>query len=136
LSQPESWENICCRCGSDIKETVHPGRRACHITCGSCFYPDNPKCASCEIVGHCQLALEYLKQLRPKDNSKGCYFNEQVTGEETIYHLLEFVNAHQHLAEELGERHYLEELRRANHNSPCLRKQSLSAKPPRQNIKT
>lgn len=122
MSQPESWENVCCRCGSDVKETVHPGRRACHITCGSCLYPDNPKCASCEIVGHCQLALEYLKRLRSKDDSKGCYFSDQITGEETMYHLLEFVNAYQHLAHEFGEKQYLEELRRANQNSPCLKK--------------
>jgi hypothetical protein len=68
------------------------------------------------------LALEYLKRLRPKDGSKGCYFSDQITGEETMYHLLEFVNAHQHLAYEFGEKQYLEELRRANQNSLCLRK--------------
>ncbi len=122
MSQPESWENVCCRCGNDVKETIYPGRRACHIACGPCFYPDNPKCASCEIVGHCRLALEYLKRLVDKDVRRGCYFDEQITGEETMYHLLEFVNAHQRLVHELGQQPYLEELKRINHNSPCLQR--------------
>ncbi len=121
LSQPESWENICCRCGSDAKEVVYPGRRACHVTCGPCFYPDNPKCTSCEIVGHCRLALEYFRHLKPNGFKKGCYFDEQVTGEETIYHLLEFVNAQQRLANELGYKQYIKELKRVNLNSPCLK---------------
>ncbi|HKZ93934.1 MAG TPA: hypothetical protein VJ249_05055 [Candidatus Bathyarchaeia archaeon] len=122
LSHPESWENVCCRCGSDAIDMVYPGRRACHVTCGPCFYPDNPKCVSCEIVGHCRLALDYFKRLEPNGVKKGCYFNEQVTGEETLYHLLEFVNAQQRLANEIGEHQYMEELKKANYNSPCLKK--------------
>jgi hypothetical protein len=122
MSKPEQWENVCCRCDSDIKEVMYPGKRACHITCGTCFYPDNPKCASCEIVGHCELALEYLKSLKPSDIKKGCYFNEQITGEETLYHTLQFVNGQQRLLNKQGAKEYLEDLKKANSNNPCLMK--------------
>jgi hypothetical protein len=120
LSAAESWENECCRCGSEVKETLNPGKRACHITCGPCLYPDNPRCASCEIVGHCSLALDYLKNLRPNGIKKGCFFNEQLGGEETLYHALNFVNSHQHLVNMLGEDKYLGFLKKANAKSPCL----------------
>jgi DNA-binding transcriptional ArsR family regulator len=113
LSASESWENRCCRCESDGKETPYPGKRACHVTCGPCLYPDNPKCASCEIVGHCRLALDYLKSINPEAR-KGCYFEEQLSGEETLYHTLDFVNAQQHLVNTLGERKYLTTLDEAN----------------------
>jgi len=66
--------------------------------------------------------LEYFKSLKPNGFKKGCYFNEQITGEETMYHVLEFVNAHQRLANELGEKQYLEELKRSNYHSSCLKK--------------
>ena len=122
MSEPEHWENVCCRCDSDIKEVKHPGKRACHLTCGTCFYPDNPKCASCEIVGHCALALEYLKSLKPNGIKKGYYFNEQITGEETLYHTLQFVNGQQRLLNKQGAKEYLEDLKKANSNSPCLMK--------------
>ena len=122
MSKPESWENVCCRCDGDVKEVMHPGKRACHVTCGPCFYPDNPKCASCEIVGNCTLALAYFKSLKSNGIKKGCYFNEQITGEETIYHTLQFVNGQQRLVNEYGEEEYLEELKKANPSSPCLRK--------------
>jgi len=122
MSKPESWENVCCRCDGDAKETVHPGKRACHVTCGPCLYPDNPKCASCEIVGHCRLALDHFKSVKPDGVEKGCYFNEQLTGEETLYHTLELVNGQQRLVNEHGEKQYLEELKKANSNSSCIRK--------------
>jgi DNA-binding transcriptional ArsR family regulator len=114
MSDAESWEYICCRCGSEVKETIHPGKRACHVTCGSCMYPDNPKCASCEIVGHCRLALDYLKSLRPDGVKKGRYFKEQLSGEETIYHTLLFVNAQQQIVGSEGEKKYLETLKDTN----------------------
>jgi len=114
LSAPESWENKCCRCDDDVKETLYPGKRACHVTCGPCLYPDNPKCATCEIVGHCRLALDYLKSLNPNSFKKGCYFEEQLSGEETLYHTLDFVNAQQHLINTIGEKKYLDALKEAN----------------------
>lgn len=114
MSQPESWENICCRCGEDVKDNVHPGRRACHITCGPCLYPDNPKCSSCEIVGHCRLALDYFRSLEGNDIEKGHYFGEQLTGEETLYHTLAFTDGQQSLVDELGEKQYLKELKKAD----------------------
>jgi len=124
MSKPESWENICCRCEGEAKKTGHPGKRACHVTCGPCLYPDNPKCASCEIVGHCRLALEYLKNLN--DMEKALYFKEQLTGEETLYHALSFVDAQQHLVNELGEEKYLEELRKRARKISRLRRTNIS----------
>ena len=123
MSKPESWENVCCRCGSDVKDNVYPGRRACHLTCGACLYPDNPHCNSCEIVGHCRLALDYLKSTKLENTEKGCYFKDQLTGEETLYHTLSFVNAHQNLANTLGENEYLEDLKKTNSGSRCLPKE-------------
>jgi len=120
VSAAESWENICCRCGSEIKETEHPGKRACHVTCGPCLYPDNPKCASCEIVGYCRLALDYFKSLKPSVVKKRVYFKEQLTGEETLYHTLSFVNAHQNLVKSLGEKKYLRSLVEANSRRASL----------------
>jgi len=114
LSAPESWENKCCRCEGDVKEILHPGKRACHVTCGPCLYPDNPKCATCEIVGHCRLALDYLKSLNSSGFERGCYFEEQLSGEETLYHTLDFVNAQQHLMDTIGEKRYLDTLKVAN----------------------
>lgn len=110
MSVAESWENKCCRCDGDVKELLHPGKRACHVTCGPCLYPDNPKCATCEIVGHCRLALDYLKSLSANDFKKGRYFEEQLSGEETLYHTLDFVNAQQALVNTIGEEKYLETL--------------------------
>ena len=117
MSKPESWENVCYRCDSDVKENISPGKRACHVTCGPCLYPDNPRCASCEIVGHCILALDYLKNHKPNGVKKGFYFNEQLTGEETLYHAMEFINGQQRLVNEHGEKQYLKELKKANLNS-------------------
>jgi len=115
MSVPESWENKCCRCEGEVKETLHPGKRACHVTCGPCLYPDNPKCATCEIVGHCRLALDYLRSLSPPIGfKKGSYLQEQLSGEETLYHTLDFVDAQQHLINTIGEKRYLDALQEAN----------------------
>ena len=122
MSESVSWENECCRCGSEVQVNPYPGKRACHLTCGPCLYPEDwSKCNSCEIVGHCTYALNYLKSLRPNGIKKGCYFREQLTGEETLYHALEFVNAHQNLMKTSGEREYLENLKKSNSGSPCLK---------------
>lgn len=126
MSQPESWENVCCRCDTDVKVNLHPGKRACHITCGPCLYPEDwDKCSSCEILSHCMYALNYLKSLKPNGVKKGCYFNGQLTGEETLYHTLSFVNAHQNLISTMGEEEYLKDLKKENARSPCLRKKPL-----------
>jgi hypothetical protein len=126
MSQSESWENVCCRCNEDAKVNPHPGKRACHITCGPCLYPEDwDKCSSCEILSHCMYALNYLKSLKLNGVKKGCYFNGQLTGEETLYHTLSFVNAHQNLIKTIGEKEYLKDLKKENARSPCLRKKPL-----------
>lgn len=121
MSNSESWENECCRCGSEVKVNLYPGKRACHLTCGPCVYPEDwSRCNSCETVGHCAYALNYLKSLKPNGIKKGCYFKEQLTGEETLYHTLQFVNAQQNLVKVHGEEKHLENLKRTNLASPCL----------------
>lgn len=91
------------------------------MTCGPCIYPEDwSRCVSCEIVGHCSYAVSYLKSLKPNGIKKGCYFRDQLTGEESIYHTLQFVNANQHLAKATGEKEYVENLKKANSKSPCL----------------
>jgi len=121
--KPPTWEEKCCRCEGDVKKNLYPGKRACHLTCGPCLYPDDwSKCSSCEIVGHCTYALEYLRSLKPNGLKKGCYFNQQLTGDETLYHTLNFVNGQQHLMGMTGEKVYLESLKKANTKSPCLQK--------------
>jgi len=121
--EPPTWEEKCCRCEGDVKKNLYPGKRACHLTCGPCLYPDDwSKCSSCEIVGHCTYALEYLRSLKPNGLKKGCYFNQQLTGDETLYHTLNFVNGQQHLLGMTGEKAYLENLKKANTRSPCLQK--------------
>jgi hypothetical protein len=121
-SKSKSWESECCRCGGDVKIRLYPGKRACHITCGPCLYPINPHCISCEIVTHCAYALEYLRSIEPGDNKKGCYFEEQLTGDETLYHTLQFVDASQRLAKTIGEKKYLQYLKKTNLGSACLTK--------------
>jgi len=123
MSGAEWWENGCCRCDGEVKVNLYPGKRACHVTCGPCLYPEDwSKCSSCEIVGHCAYALNYLKSLKANGVKKGCYFEEQLTGEETLYHALNFVDAHQYLINAIGEKKYLEDLRKANLGSVCLQK--------------
>ena len=123
MVEEETWESKCCRCESDVKVDLHPGKRACHVTCGPCMYPDNwGKCASCEIVGHCAYALEHLKSLKPNGLKKGCYFDGQLSGEENLYQTMNFVNGQQQFARMVGEKEYLESLKKANARSPCLQK--------------
>jgi hypothetical protein len=123
MVEQETWENKCCRCEGDVKVDLYPGKRACHMTCGPCMYPDDwGKCASCEIVGHCAYALEHLKSLKPNGLKKGCYFEGQLTGEENLYQTMNFVNGQQQFARTVGEKEYLENLKKANAQSPCLQK--------------
>jgi hypothetical protein len=121
MSSNESWESECCRCGSEVKVNLYPGKRACHLTCGPCGYPEDwSRCNSCEIVGHCAYALSYLRSLKSNGIKKGCYFKEQLTGEETLYHTLQFVDAQQNLVKTYGEKKHLETLKKTNSASPCL----------------
>jgi hypothetical protein len=122
MSEHESWENKCCRCEGDTKSNLFPGKRACHVTCGPCLYPEDwGKCSSCEIVGHCKYALDHLRSL--KDNvKKGCYFEQQLTGDESLYHVMNFVNGQQQIMSAVGKKAYLSELKRTNANSDCLKK--------------
>jgi hypothetical protein len=123
LVDEATWENKCCRCEGEPKQNLYPGKRACHVTCGPCLYPDDwGKCASCEIVGHCRYALDYLKSLKENGLKKGCVFQQQLTGEESLYHTLNFVNGQQQVVRASGEKAYLEELKKANAKSPCLQK--------------
>ena len=122
MVEQTTWEDKCCRCEGDVKVNLYPGKRACHITCGPCLYPEDwGKCVSCEIVSHCAYALEYLRSLKPNGLKKGCYFQQQLTGEESLYHTLNFVNGQQQLARAAGEKAYVENLKKANGRSPCLR---------------
>jgi hypothetical protein len=125
MSKSESWENNCTGCGNEVKVDLHPGKRAYHLTCGSCPYSENSsKCAFRETVAHCEYALSYLKNLKPKAVKKRCCFSEQLTGEENLYHVLQFVNSHQDLAEMQSEKRYLENLKRVNLVSSCLKRSS------------
>lgn len=121
MSEHESWENKCCRCEGDTKVNLYPGKRACHVTCGPCLYPEDwGKCSSCEIVGHCKYALDHLRSLN--NIKKGCYFEQQLTGEESLYHIMNFVNGQQQIMSAVGKKAYLNELKRTNANSDCLKK--------------
>jgi hypothetical protein len=121
MVEHESWENKCCRCEGDVQVNLRPGKRACHLTCGPCLYPEDwDKCSSCEIVGHCKYALDYLRSLKTSGIKKGCYFAQQLTGEETLYHTMNFVNGQQLLVKMNGEKTYLENLKKANARSSCL----------------
>jgi len=123
MPEVESWENQCCRCEGEPKADLHPGKRACHVACGTCLYPEDwSRCQSCEIVTHCIYAVDYLRNLKMSSAEKGCVFKDQLNGEETLYHTLNFVNAQQHVLNTLGERKYLEELKEANAGSRCLKK--------------
>jgi hypothetical protein len=56
-----------------------------------------------------------------KDNvKKGCYFEQQLSGEETLYHTINFVNGQQQLIKTAGEKAYLENLKKTNARSSCL----------------
>jgi hypothetical protein len=91
------------------------------MTCGPCLYPEGwEKCSSCEIVGHCRYALDYLKSLKSDIVKKGCYFEQQLTGEESLYHIMNFVNGQQLLIKTSSEKAYLESLKKTNARSSCL----------------
>jgi hypothetical protein len=51
---------------------------------------------------------------------KGCYFAQQLTGDESLYHTINFVNGQQHLMKSTGEKAYLESLKKQNSKSTCL----------------
>ena len=124
MNENESWESKCCRCEGDTNLNLTPGKRACHLTCGPCLYPEDwGKCASCEIVGHCSYALDYLKSL--KGVKRGCFFDQQLTGEESLYHTMNFVNGQQQILKASGERAYLDNLKKTNAKSTCLQKESM-----------
>ncbi|MGD0328993.1 MAG: hypothetical protein ABSB40_00935 [Nitrososphaeria archaeon] len=123
MVEQETWEDKCCRCEGDVQINLFPGKRACHVACGSCLYPEDwGKCLSCEIVGHCMYALEYLKNVKLNGIKKGCFFDQQLQGDETIYQTLNFVNGQQSLIGKTSEQSYLEGLKKANAKSPCLQK--------------
>ena len=123
MAASESWESSCCRCGPEVQVNLYPGKRACHVTCGPCLYPDDwSKCSSCEVVTHCMYALSHLKDMKTNGITKGCFFKEQLTGEETLYHTLQFINAEQNIAKTIGNEKYLDEIKKANSRSPCLKK--------------
>jgi hypothetical protein len=123
VTEQKDWESTCCRCEGEAQKPVMPGKRACHITCGACTYPEDwNKCASCEIVGHCALALEHLKSLKAPEVEKGCHFKQQLTGEENLYQTLSFVNGQQQRLQESGEKVYIKTLKQANAKSSCLRR--------------
>jgi hypothetical protein len=71
-------------------------------------------------VGHCAYALAHLKSL--KGIKKGCFFDQQLTGEESIYHTMNFVNGQQQIMKTTGEKAYLESLKKANARSTCLQR--------------
>jgi len=115
----ESWENKCCRCEGDLKANLFPGKRVCHMTCGPCLDPEDwEKCTSCEIVGHCRYALDHLKSFT--EVKKGCYFDQQLSGDKSFYHTLSFMDGQQQLMKNVGEKTYLESLKKANATSVCL----------------
>ena len=123
MVEQETWDSKCCRCEGDVQQNLYPGKRACHLTCGPCLYPEDwARCVSCEIVGHCRYALDYLKSLKRSDVKKGCYFERQLTGEESVYQTINFVNGEQSLARTMGEKAYLESLKKKNARSECLQK--------------
>jgi hypothetical protein len=123
MVEEATWENKCCRCEGEPKVNLHPGKRACHITCGPCLYPEDwGKCASCEIVSHCAYALEHLRSLKPNGIRKGCYFDQQLMGDESLYHTLNFVNGQQLIIRGTNEKAYLENLKKTNFRSPCLQR--------------
>jgi hypothetical protein len=66
--------------------------------------------------------LEYLRSLKPNGLKKGCVFEQQLSGEESIYHTLNFVNGQQNVIKGTGEKTYLEQLKKLNARSPCLQR--------------
>jgi hypothetical protein len=64
--------------------------------------------------------LAHLKSLKGNGIQKGCFFDQQLTGEESIYHTMNFVNGQQQIMKTAGEKAYLESLKKANAKSTCL----------------
>jgi hypothetical protein len=67
-------------------------------------------------------AVDYLRSMKLKSSERGCVFKDQLSGEETLYHTLNFVNAQQQLLNTMGKRLYLKELKEENAGSRCLKK--------------
>jgi hypothetical protein len=63
-----------------------------------------------------------LKSLKGNGIKKGCYFDQQLTGDESLYHTINFVNGQQQIMKTTSERAYLESLKKANAKSVCLQK--------------
>jgi hypothetical protein len=74
------------------------------------------------MVTHCAYALDYLRNLKPNGLKKGCFFAQQLTGEENLYQTLNFVNSQMQFVKKTGENDYLESLKKTNAKSPCLKK--------------
>jgi len=66
--------------------------------------------------------LAHLKSLKENGIKKGCFFDQQLTGEESIYHTMNFVNGQEQIIKTTGEKAYLETLKKANAKSTCLQK--------------
>jgi hypothetical protein len=60
--------------------------------------------------------------MKPNGLKKGCYFKEQLTGEENLYQIMTFVNGQQQFMRRAGVEEYLESLKKANARSPCVQK--------------
>jgi len=115
-----SWEYKGCRAETD--GDPYPGKRACHLTCNPCLQPENwPNCNDCEVVGHCKAALDRIKS---SSLERGHYYNGQLTGEESLYHVLRFVNTQQNIIKEMGKERYVKELKQENQNKQRDDKQS------------
>jgi len=67
-------------------------------------------------------ARDYLRSLKENGIKKGCYFEQQLTGDESPYHTMNFVNGQQQLMRMTGEKAYMESLKKTNSRSSCLKK--------------
>jgi len=101
-NEEPSWEHQGCRGENEVN--LH-GKRACHLTCNTCITPDeSERCIDCELVTHCREALDRIKN---SEVERGHYFQGQLTGEESLYHVLRFVNVHQNRVREIGRQKYV-----------------------------
>ena len=102
-----SWEYKGCR--NEADRDLYPGKRACHLTCNPCLHPESwPNCNECEVVGHCRAALDRIKN---SSLEKGQFYKGQLTGEESLYHVLRFVNSQQKIINRVGKEKYMKELK-------------------------
>lgn len=105
-----SWEYRGCR--NENNDSLYPGKRACHLTCNPCLHPESwPNCNYCEVVGHCRAALDRIKN---SNLERGRYYTGQLTGEESLYHVLHFVNRQQNAINKIGKEKYVKELKQEN----------------------